>query len=153
MVKRLQEILSGVNSLILDTSFILPYVGIKVKEVDSEIFTQFKSVKLYYPYALIPELIGVIFKVSMRMGLEKIPNNALIRFNTIVYGGDITLITPKSEDIEIAYNLIKKGLKDLFDALLYSTSIRTDIKIITGDRRLVEFLRENGLETRNIIMI
>lgn len=153
MVKKLQEILSGVDSLILDTSFILPYVGIKVKEVDSEIFTQFKSVKLYYPYALIPELIGVIFKVSMRMGLEKIPNNALIRFNTIIYGGDIRLITPKSEDIEMAYNLVKKGLKDLFDALLYSTSIRTDIKIITGDRRLVEFLRENGLETRNIIMI
>ena len=153
MEKRLREILLEVDSLILDTPFILPYIGIKVKELDRSILTLLEDIKLYYPYVLIPELIGVVFKVSRRMGLKEIPDEALTRFNYIVYGEHIHLITPESDDIKTAYNLIKIGLNDLFDALLYSTSIRTDMKLITMDRELIEFLKRRGLETKNIILI
>lgn len=153
MGKKLQEILSEVDSLILDTSFLLPYIGIRVKGIDEEISNYLEGIKLYYPYILLPELIGVIFKVSKKYRFERIPIEALNGLNTIIYGNDIRLLTPKSEDIEIAYDLIRKGLNDLFDALLYSTSIRTRIKVITGDKTLLNFLENKGFNTENILLV
>ena len=72
--------------VVLDTSFLLPYVGLKVKEIPSDVIELLEKVELYYPYIMISELIGMIFKVARRMRLRTIPEPALRSFNSIVYG-------------------------------------------------------------------
>jgi len=46
------------NMSILNTSFLLPHVGLRVKEVRTEIMNWLKEIDQYYPYMMIPELVG-----------------------------------------------------------------------------------------------
>jgi len=141
------------GKIILDTSFLLPYVGLRVKEVRTEIMNWLKEIDQYYPYMMIPELVGVIIRVSRKMTMDSIPDQALKGFNSIVYGDSIRLIGPMDKDLSIAYALMRRGLRDLFDAILYATSRRVGIKAITMDNSLVEFLKRNNFEADNIILI
>ena len=153
MVRRLRKKLPRVSKVIVDTSFLLPYLGLKVKEVSDEVMDWLESVELHYPYVMVPEVIGVVIKKARSMGLSAIPKEALQGFNTIIYGGFVNLIPPVDQDLSIAYGLIKRGLRDLFDALLYATSKRTGITAITVDEALLKFLRSNGFDTDNMVLL
>ena len=153
MARSLREKLLSEGKIILDTSFLLPYVGLRVKEVRTEIMNWLKEIDQYYPYMMIPELVGVIIRVSRKMTMDSIPDQALKGFNSIVYGDSIRLIGPMDKDLSIAYALMRRGLRDLFDAILYATSRRVGIKAITMDNSLVEFLKRNNFEADNIILI
>ena len=139
------------NMSILNTSFLLPHL--RVKEVRTEIMNWLKEIDQYYPYMMIPELVGVIIRVSRKMTMDSIPDQALKGFNSIVYGDSIRLIGPMDKDLSIAYALMRRGLRDLFDAILYATSRRVGIKAITMDNSLVEFLKRSNFEADNIILI
>jgi len=152
-VKRLREALSGIDKVILDTSFVLPYVGVRIRELDVDVAVHLGNVERYYPYLLIPELMGVLIKVCRKMGFENITEDVLTRFNSLIYGGDIGLIYPDGEDIRLVYKLLGEGFNDIFDAILYSTSIRSGISILTLDKMLLEFLIDKGFYTGNIIVI
>lgn len=153
MARSLREKLLSESKIILDTSFLLPYVGLRVKEVRTEIMNWLREIDQYYPYMMIPELVGVIIRVSRKMNVDSIPDQALKGFNSIVYGDSIRLIEPMDEDLSIAYDLTRRGLRDIFDAILYATSRRLGIKAITMDSSLVEFLKRNNFEADNIILI
>ncbi len=153
MARSLREKLLSESKIILDTSFLLPYVGLRVKEVRTEIMNWLREIDQYYPYMMIPELVGVIIRVSRKMNVDLIPDQALKGFNSIVYGDSIRLIEPMDEDLSIAYDLTRRGLRDIFDAILYATSRRLGIKAITMDSSLVEFLKRNNFEADNIILI
>jgi len=152
-VKKLQGKLSKVDKVIVDTSFLLPYVGLKVREISDEVMEWLKGIELHYPYAMIPELMGTVIKVARKMKLRSIPESALRGLNLIIYGGFIRLITPTDQDLSIAYDLVKSGLGDLFDAILYATSKRTGITAITLDEALIEFLKKHGLSTGNMLLL
>jgi PIN domain nuclease of toxin-antitoxin system len=65
----------------------------------------------------------------------------------------INLIEPDSEDLRIIYTVSKKGWKDIFDSLLYATSIRKKLPLLTLDKEFVEFLANNGFDINNIIVL
>jgi len=44
-----------------------------------------ESVELYYPYVMVPEVIGVVIKKARSMGLSAVPGLALQGLNTVVY--------------------------------------------------------------------
>jgi len=66
-------------------------------------------------------------------------------FNSIIFGGKINLIPPEGDDF--AYNSIKLGWNDVFDALLCATAKRLGIKALSLDRKFKKFLKEYGFET------
>ncbi len=70
-----------------------------------------------------------------------------------MYGDTIHLITPVDQDLSTAYDLIKTGLSDLFDAILYATSRRTGITAITVDETLVDFLKKHGYSTDKMLLL
>jgi len=142
-----------VSEVIVDTSFLLPYIGLRVKEVSYDVINELREIKIHYPYLMLPELIGAVIKVAKKMGLENIPRYALRSFNSLVYGDEINLITPTEEDLRIAYELVRAGLSDLFDAILYATAERTGIKALTMDEELIEFLRNHGFRVDNLILV
>ena len=142
-----------IDKAIVDTSFLLPYVGLKVRGLSEELMNRLNEIELYYPYIMIAELIGVIMREARKAKLSSIPKIALRGFNTIIYGEAIRIINPIDQDLEIAYTLITSGLNDIFDAILYSTSRRTGIKAITMDKALIKFLQQHNFDTNNLILL
>jgi len=131
------------SKFVIDTSYLLPIVGIEVEGLNQEDIDKIFRFELYYPMSLIPELIGVIIKEAKKMRLDRIPKEAIEGLNSIIYGGYVKLISPEGEDIEIAYELIRKGCNDIFDALLYATGKRLRLKILSMDKLFRKFLKEH----------
>ncbi len=50
-----------------------------------------------------------------------------------------------------ALELRGRGFKDLIDLLLYATSLTQDIKFLTRDDTLIDFLRNQGEGLENIM--
>ena len=99
MEKKLAEI----SKLVVDTSFILPYLGIKVKEIKDELL---EDKVIYYPLLLIVELIAVIIKEAKKRNLENVPDEASRGLSYVL--SHINLIEPDSEDLRIIYTVSKK---------------------------------------------
>ena len=113
----------------VDISFILPYLGIKVKEIKDELL---EDKVIYYPLLLIVELIAVIIKEAKKRNLENIPDEASRGLSYVL--SHINLIEPDSEDLRIIYTVSKKGWNDIFALLLYATSIRKKLPLLTLDK-------------------
>ena len=61
MEKRSQS--SSSPKLVLDTPYVLPFLGVQVGELASEKLAHLlEGFKLYYPAAMLAELLGVVFK-------------------------------------------------------------------------------------------
>ena len=116
-MKKLPRELLEIDKAIIDTPLPLPYIGLKVRGLSEEVMKKLNEIELYYPYIMITELIGVIMRKARRAGLSSIPKIALRNFNSIIYGEVIRLISPIDQDLEIAHNLITRGLNDLFTLL------------------------------------
>ena len=139
------------NEFLLDTSYLLPLVGIEVEEISSEDYNKILQQKLYYPLSMIAELIGVIAKEVKKAELDELPEDAIDSFNSIVFGRGINIVLPEGSDVEIACKLIKSGWNDIFDALLYATGKRMDMKILSLDKEFKKFLREHGYDYEIIV--
>jgi len=136
----------SLDKFVIDTSYLLPIVGIEVEGLDQEVIDKIFKFELYYPASLIPELIGVIIKEAKKIGLDKIPKEAIEGLNSIIYGGYVKLVLPEGEDIEIVHELIRKGCNDIFDAILYATGKRLGLKVLSMDESFKKFLKEHGYE-------
>ncbi len=132
-------------------SYLLPLVGIEVEGITEKDYNKILTKKLYYPSALIAELIGVVMKEAKKAKIEEIPEEAVEGFNSITFGGKINLVSPEGVDLKIAFELIKSGWNDIFDALLYATAKRLGMKALSLDNKFKRFLKENGFEADLLI--
>ncbi len=142
----MEKKLAEVSKLVVDTSFILPYLGIKVKEIKEELL---EDKVIYYPLLLIVELIAVVIKETKKRNLENVPYEASRGLSYVL--SRINLIELGSEDLRIIYPVSKKGWNDIFDLLLYSTSIRKKLPLLTLDKEFVEFLANNGFDITDLL--
>lgn len=134
------------GEFLLDTSYLLPLVGIEVKGIDAEVYSKLLQQKLHYPLAMTAELVAVIAKEVKKVGLDDLPVDAVDGFNSIVFGRDINVVLPEGSDVKIACELIKSGWNDVFDALLYATGKRMGVRILTLDQEFKRFLKEHGYD-------
>ncbi|MBO3808426.1 MAG: PIN domain-containing protein [Candidatus Brockarchaeota archaeon] len=138
------------RKLILDTSFILPYLGIRVISIEEEDLEKItENYELHYPLLLLVELQGVVFKEAKKLSLKEIPKKAINGFISLVYGEHVKMIPPAEEDLNTSYDLISSGWNDIFDAILYAVSKRTRIKVLTMDTAFRKFLKENKFDQSN----
>ncbi len=138
------------NELLLDTSYVLPLVGVEVEGIDKEVYDRILKKKLHYPLALVAELVGVVAKEARKAGID-VPEEAVEGFNSIVFGGRIKLILPEGDDMRVACELIRSGWNDVFDALLYATAKRLGVKALTMDREFRKFLAKHGYDAELLV--
>jgi len=136
---------------LLDTSYLLPLVGIEVEGIDAEAYNKILQQKLYYPLAMVAELVGVIAKEAKKIGLDELPEDAVDGFNSIVFGKDINVVLPEGSDVSIAYELIRRGWNDVFDALLYATGKRMGARILTLDKEFKKFLEKHEYDHEMLV--
>jgi len=132
-----------VNKLILDTSFIVPLLGINISG-QPLVIKKLSGVKFLYPILMLPELIGVLFKILKKERVDTIPIEVLVSFDALIYGGLVELIPPDSSDVELVYELIKLGWKDVFDGILYATAEKLRVLALTLDVEFRNFLKKQG---------
>ncbi|MEM2940539.1 MAG: PIN domain-containing protein [Thermoproteota archaeon] len=140
------------RKLILDTSFILPYLGVKVIGIDEKDLGKItENYEPYYPLLLLVELQGVVFKEARKLSLKEIPKKAIDSFISLVYGEHVKMIPPAEEDLNTSYELISSGWNDIFDTILYAVSKRTRIKVLTMDTAFRNFLKEKKFDHKLLL--
>jgi len=133
------------TGILLDTSFLLPIVGIRVARIDG-ILRNLRSkhekgeVTLYYTDLNLLEIAWVLKKTGyetliVEEGLRSIERN-------------FKKVALKAPSILRALELREKGFKDLIDLLLYILALENGLRFLTLDRNLIEFIKRIGGDTR-----
>lgn len=120
-------------------------MGIDAEKEVIEAIKYFPMAEIYYLEASILEAMWKIAKLvppdkvdRVREGIEAIVDT-------------YKLATPNSEAYIEAYRLYHEGHRDYIDNLLYATSKKLGLILLTIDEEFIDFLKEKGHPTDNII--
>ncbi|ACP38966.1 conserved hypothetical protein [Sulfolobus islandicus M.14.25] len=144
----MEKRLASLSELIVDTSFLLPLVGIKVKGIKDELL---EGRAICYPNLVLTELLAVIFKEAKKLKLDKVPEEAMKGLIYVL--SNVKLIPIEELEIETIYEILNKGWKDIFDAILYTAYKSTKIPLITMDKSFYNFLKEKGIDAKGVILL
>jgi predicted nucleic acid-binding protein len=129
--------------VLLDTSFILPTLGITVSGVTSEairLLAEVPRVEIYYSQFSILESMWVATRISnakldtetFQMGLR-----------SIIEGHRYKRVEEDSEIFKEAFRFYRLGHKDMIDNILYATALGLDLMLLTLDDQLKKFALGN----------
>ncbi len=134
--------------VLLDSTYLLPIIGVEVKGIRKALLIlrrlrKVGKLEVYYtPFNLI-EIIGKISKI-------KYDKNIVYQGLTLIEE-EFILTTPTLEGYIKALELKSKGFRDRIDLLLYTTSTTRNLKFLTRDTALINFLEKQGENTNNIL--
>ncbi len=134
--------------VLLDSTYLLPILGIKVEGTDEALVTlnklwKSRILEVYYTPFSILEILGKISRVKY--------DRNIVRTGLSLINEKFKLIHPTTEGYMKALELRSKGFKDLIDLLLYVTSLTQRVKFLTRDDALINFLENQGEELGNIV--
>jgi len=131
--------------ILLDTSFVLPTLGIDTGREVSESLRKLDEVKaeLYYSRFSILESLWIVAKLAKNNTFDADRFSQGLR--SILEGGRYKGIEENSKVFEEAIRLRIIGHRDMIDNVLYSTSLHFNLKLLTLDDELKEFVRRNKL--------
>ena len=132
--------------LLLDTTYLLPIVGVDGVEPVLEALARLYNGGLLEAYYTPFNLLELVGKVSK------------LRYDPEVVEKGLTLIHEKLAALEpgveaymLALRLRARGFPDLIDLLLYATAATRNVKLLTRDDKLLRFLEEAGEDTSCVI--
>ncbi len=133
-------------SILIDTTFLLPALGVSVEKEAEEVIPYFRELNVYYLEVGLLEAMWKIMKVvpqdklrRVKIGIEAIRNT-------------YKLLEPPAKAYIEAIEIYYKGHKDYIDALYYATAKNTNIPLLTIDYVLIEFLRKHNYEIEGVIL-
>jgi len=132
--------------ILVDTTFLLPALGIEVEEEALEVISMFRNFDVYYLEIALLEALWKILKIvnrkkfdRVKLGLEAIRNTYRV------------VIPPPDAFID-AIRIYDLGHRDIIDNLHYTTAKSLNIPWLTIDYRFIEFLESKGFETDGVIL-
>lgn len=141
--------------VVLDTSFLLPILGVEVKEVSRDDLAFLKEisskVSLLYPSPMLIELTGKVLKKAREQGLNSLPVEAIKGLGAILSGTFIEIINPDVQAFTLASQMWLNGHRDFLDNIAYACSITLDAYFLTLDSELVSFLRKRKYRVDNVV--
>lgn len=131
--------------VLIDTTFLLPALGVEVEEEAMKAISLFRRLEVYYLEVGVLEAMWKILKVVspehldvIRVGLDSMRNT----YNR--------LDVPVEAYVE-AYRIYYEGHRDYIDALHYSTAKISGIPWLTIDDEFIEFLRQRNYITAGVV--
>lgn len=132
--------------ILLDTSFILPTLGVSVTGVTSQAIkslAEASQVEIHYSRFSVLESLWVATRIpdatfdneTFKLGLR-----------SITAGHRYSRIEEDSEVFNEAFRLYKLGHKDMIDNILYSTATQMGLLLLTLDDELKKFAHEKQLK-------
>lgn len=131
--------------ILLDTTFILPTLGIDAGE---QVLTGLKTLRemnaeIYFSRFSILECLWIIAGLirNDRAKLDRVYRG----LGSVIRGGRYVMVEENDEVFKEALNMYALGHKDMIDNILYSTALIFELKFLTIDKTLRQFVRERGL--------
>jgi len=127
--------------VLLDTSLLLPTLGIEVRGAE-RLLERLWGHELYYSELSILEAIWVALSLARRGVLDR----DLFEWGlqSVFEGYRRAELSP--EVVMMGLELYELGHRDIVDCLLYSTALSYGMRFASLDRELREFVRRKGLE-------
>ncbi len=134
--------------ILLDTTYLLPIVGVDVDGIDKvmHILKKLRDkgiAEYYYTQFNILELLGKLGRIKY--------DPERVAIGLLAIEEEFHQIHPSLHGWLKALELRSKGHNDLIDLLLYTTSLTHNITFLTRDERLIKFLEENEEDTSTIM--
>jgi len=132
--------------ILLDTIFILPTLGIDTgSEVEEALRNLGESkAKLYYSQFSILESLWIEAKISKSQSFD------IERFNqglrSIIKSSRYIKVKESCKIFEEALKLYMQGHKDIIDNILYAASVNLNLKLLTLDAELKDFILSQRLK-------
>lgn len=132
--------------VLLDTSFILPSLGIDVGKEVSEGLKGLADIKaeIYYSHFSILESLWIVARLATSATFDG--ESFSLGLRSIIEGGRYMKVEEDSKTFNDALKLYMLGHKDMMDNILYASSTSLNLKLLTLDNKLKEFIRERGLK-------
>jgi len=132
--------------VLLDTSFILPTLGVDTGVEVRETLKKLNEIKveIYYSSFSILESIWVIIRLmrESRFNIERFR----LGLRSLIESHRYKCVVEDSEVFIQALNLYTLGHKDLIDNILYVDSLHFNLKLLTLDEELIRFVQDNKLK-------
>jgi len=131
--------------VLLDTTFILPSLGIDTGEEVSKGLEKLAQIKaeIYCSRFSVLESLWVAARLLKNKTFDA--KYFKLGLRSILESGRYTKVEEDSETFDEALRLYTLGHKDTIDNILYASSNRLNLKLLTLDNELKEFIREKGL--------
>ena len=131
--------------LLVDTSFLLPAMGIETEKEVMEAIKYFRMAEIHYLEVSILEAMWNIIKVVPADKLDRVREGIESIMETYKQ------VNPHPQAYIDAYKLYHEGHRDYIDNLIYATSQKLHLPLLTADREFIDFLKEKGHSIRNIV--
>ena len=133
-------------SIIIDTTFLLPALGVDVEEEAESVIPLFRKLDVYYLEVGLLEAMWKIARIApadklgrVMLGLEAIRRT-------------YKLLNPSARAFIEALLIYRKGHRDYIDALYYAVAVDTGIPLLTIDHGLIEFLVKHNYEVKGVVL-
>ncbi len=137
-------------AILLDTSFILPAYGVDVGEEAEQCLRMLKDhedkLTIYYSSFNLLEALLVLVREARRGGIGWSEAEQLALRGSIAVATMLSRISEPPAAYSRAIALYGMGHRDMFDNILYALATLNNVKLLTLDRELEEFIVEHGLE-------
>ena len=137
----------SIQKILLDTSFLLPTLGIEVEREVVQTLSKFdhEQTQLFYSEWSLLESSWVAIRLMRQKKFEEpVYRRGLLSITrTHVY----STITIDPEDYLTALKFFQRGHLDMIDNLLYAAALRERCKFLTIDEEFSRFITKNGLES------
>jgi predicted nucleic-acid-binding protein len=121
--------------VLIDTSFLLPALGIEVEKEIIEAVKHFHSAEVHYLEVSVLEAMWKVIRVVPPEKLKVIEEGINAIQNTY------TTSVPRPSSYAKALMLYRKGHRDFIDNLLYAVSVEEEVFFLTIDEAFISFLK------------
>ena len=132
--------------LLVDTSFLLPAMGIEAEKEVMEAIKYFRMAEVHYLEAGVLEAMWKVIKVVPTDKIDRVKEGIESIMETYKRA------VPRPKAYIDAYKLYYEGHRDYIDNLLYATSQKLNLLLLTADKEFIDFLKEKGYPIDNIAM-
>ena len=132
--------------LLIDTSFLLPALGIEIEEYGMKVIPLFRMVEVYYLEVALLEAMWKVLRIVRREKLER------VRIGIRAIRETYHVVEPPPDAYIEAVEIYDRGHRDYIDALHYATAKALGIALLTLDFKLIEFLKANGYPVKGVVV-
>lgn len=134
--------------ILLDSAYLLPIIGIDIENINEVLLLLKKlydenKAEYYYTSFNLLEILGKLSRIKY--------DRERVAAGLLSIEEEFKILNLTTEGYMKVLDLKAKGYKDIIDLLLYATSLFTNTLFLTRDYVLIDFLRENGEDIRNIL--